>query len=285
MYYYYMNNLTLGATQYKSLKNKAVTGIETTWTLKENNKTARAAPPKTIFQNVHTEVFVEPRGQAGDKISYSYSEAWKWNLAGKSSNKQDHLVILTDSLWHEGVGTKGTYETHLVAWVELGTPDILTAIGTEIEYKPDIKGDGYGQEAITYSNRPYQEGTLGVEPWGNLKGKYVTRSIPNDTRIIIRHCKMTWDATNASSPEVARRTVPTLEFYLLQEAVHNSTAKRRVMRDIQKNMRANRFIPETVSVARLHNIRGNVNPRPQVTPQVTREVIDLSQESDSDTII
>ena len=96
---------------------------------------------------------------------------------------------------------------------------------------------------------------------------------------------MTWDATNASSPEVARRNVPTLEFYLLQEAVHNSTAKRRVMRDIQKNMRANRFIPETVSVARLHNIRGNVNPRPQVTPQVTQEVIDLSQESDSDTII
>ena len=40
-----MNNLILGATQYKSLKNRAVTGIETTWTLKENNKTARAAPP------------------------------------------------------------------------------------------------------------------------------------------------------------------------------------------------------------------------------------------------
>ena len=40
MYYYYLNNLILGATQYKTLNNKAVTGIETTWTLKENNKIA-----------------------------------------------------------------------------------------------------------------------------------------------------------------------------------------------------------------------------------------------------
>ena len=96
---------------------------------------------------------------------------------------------------------------------------------------------------------------------------------------------MTWDATNATTRAEAIRTVPTVEYYHLRVAVHNSNDKREVMRDIQKNMRAKRFIPETVCVARLHNIRGNVNPRPQVTPQVTREVIDLSQESDSDTII
>jgi len=276
-----MSNLILGVTPYKTLTHKLYIGVETDWTLKENNQIAKATPPKTIFQNVHTEVFVEPRGQASDKVSYSYSEAWRWNPKGKSNNKQDHLIINTDSLWDEGVGTKGTYETHLVAWVELGTPDNLTAIATEIESKPDNKGDGYDQEAIIYSDRPYQEGTLGVEPWGNLKGKYVTRSIPNDTRIIIRNCKMTWDATNATTRAEAIRTVPTVEYYHLQVAVHNSNDKRKVMRDIQKNMRANRFIPETVSVARLHNIRGNVNPRPQVTPQV----IDLSQESDSDTII
>ena len=132
-----MNNLILGVTEYKSLKNRAVTGIETTWTLKENNRKARAAPAKTIFQNVHTEVFVEPRGQASDKVSYSYSEAWRWNPGGKSTNKQDHLIINTDVLWNEGVGTKGTWETHLVAWVELGTVDTLTSIATEIETKPN----------------------------------------------------------------------------------------------------------------------------------------------------
>ena len=280
-----MSNLILGVTPTKKLTHRLYIGVETDWTLKENNQIAKATPPKTIFQNVHTEVFVEPRGQASDKVSYSYSEAWRWNPGGKSTNKQDHLIINTDVLWNEGVGTKGTWETHLVAWVELGTPDNLTAIATEIESKPDNKADGYGQEAITYSNRPYEEGTLGVEPWGSLKGKYVTRSIPNDTRIIIRNCKMTWDATNARTRAEAIRTVPTVEYYYLRVAVHNSNDKREVMRDIQKNMRANRFIPETVSVARLHNIRGNVNPRPQVTPQVTREVIDLSQESDSDTII
>ena len=58
-----MNPLILGVTQYKQFKNRTMTGIETTWTLQEDNKSARAVPPKTIFQNVHTEVFVEPRGQ------------------------------------------------------------------------------------------------------------------------------------------------------------------------------------------------------------------------------
>ena len=73
-----MSNLILGVTKYKTLTHKLYTGIETDWTLTENKQTAKATPPKTIFQNVHTEVFVEPRGQASDRVSYSYSEAWRW---------------------------------------------------------------------------------------------------------------------------------------------------------------------------------------------------------------
>ena len=79
-----MSNLILGVTPTKRLTHKLYIGLETNWTLKENNQIAKAAPPKTIFQNVHTEVFVEPRGQASDKISYSYSKAWTWNPGGKS---------------------------------------------------------------------------------------------------------------------------------------------------------------------------------------------------------
>ena len=56
-----MSNLILGVTPHKTLTHKLYTGIETDWTLTENNQIAKATPPKTIFQNVHTEVFVEPR--------------------------------------------------------------------------------------------------------------------------------------------------------------------------------------------------------------------------------
>ena len=46
-------------------------------------------------------------------------------------------------MWNEGVGTNGTWETHLVAWVELGGVDKLTAIATEIESKPDNKAPNF----------------------------------------------------------------------------------------------------------------------------------------------
>ena len=64
-----MSNLILGVTPTKRLTHRLYIGLETNWTLKENNQIAKATPPKTIFQNVHTEVFVEPRGQASDKVS------------------------------------------------------------------------------------------------------------------------------------------------------------------------------------------------------------------------
>ena len=47
-----MSNLILGVTPTKKLTHRLYIGVETDWTLKENNQIAKATPPKTIFQNV-----------------------------------------------------------------------------------------------------------------------------------------------------------------------------------------------------------------------------------------
>ena len=43
-----MSNLILGVTPTKRLTHRLYIGLETNWTLKENNQIAKATPPKMV---------------------------------------------------------------------------------------------------------------------------------------------------------------------------------------------------------------------------------------------